>query len=122
MPVIRIVHAIMHAHFRVFKLKKSSRRKLQSSRSTIGSLVEWGEQPRPFCREEWGASPGKFKNQGSLIQYINTKKGNVYSFRENIYVVLTPKMHFPAVPAQDRFCFLNERELQMNQRNNEILP
>ena len=55
---------------RVFKLKKSSRRKLQSSRSTIDSLVEWGEQPRPFCREEWGASPGKFKNQGSLINEL----------------------------------------------------
>ena len=55
---------------RVFKLKKSSRKKLQSSRSTIGSLVEWGEQPRPFCREEWGASPGKFKNQGSLINEL----------------------------------------------------
>ena len=36
---------------------------------------------------------------------------------KNIYVVSTPKMHFPAVPAQDRFCFLNERELQMNQEN-----
>ena len=55
---------------RVFKLEKSSRRKLQSSRSTIGSLVEWGEQPRPFCREEWEASPGKFKNQGSLINEL----------------------------------------------------
>ena len=60
----------MIACYRVFKLKKSSRRKLQSSRSTIGSLVEWGEQPRPFCREEWGASPGKFKNQGSLINEL----------------------------------------------------
>ena len=28
-----------------------------------------------------------------------------------------PKMHFPAVPAQDRFYFLNEGELQMNQGN-----
>ena len=28
-----------------------------------------------------------------------------------------PKMHFPAVPAEDRFFFLNERDLQMNQRN-----
>ena len=36
---------------------------------------------------------------------------------KNIYVVSTPKIHFPAVPAQDRFCFLNERELQMNQDN-----
>ena len=26
-------------------------------------------------------------------------------------------MHFPAVPAQDRFYFLNEGELQMNQGN-----
>ena len=33
---------------RVFKLKKSSRRKLQSSRSTIGSLVEWGGKPSMF--------------------------------------------------------------------------
>ena len=36
---------------------------------------------------------------------------------KNIYVVLTPKLHFPAAPTQDRFCFLNERELQMNQEN-----
>ena len=37
---------------------------------------------------------------------------------KNIYVVSTPKMHFPAVPAQDCFCFLNqERELLMNQEN-----
>ena len=36
---------------RVFKLKKSSRRKLQSSRSTIGSLVEWGEQPAPSAEK-----------------------------------------------------------------------
>ena len=36
---------------------------------------------------------------------------------KNIYVVSTPKMHFPAVPARDQFCFLNERELQMNQEN-----
>ena len=36
---------------------------MQSSQSTIGSLVEWGEQPCPFCREEWGASPGKFKTR-----------------------------------------------------------
>ena len=48
-------------------------------------------------------------------------KMNTFSFnsvlKKNIYVVSTPKMHFPAVPAQDRFCFLNERELQMNQEN-----
>ena len=37
---IRKYHLILV--FRVFKLKKSSRRKLQSNRSTIGSLVEWG--------------------------------------------------------------------------------
>ena len=68
------------SHFsRVFKLKKSSRRKLQSSRSTIGSLVEWGKQPRPFCREEWGASPGKFKNQGSFI----FSSRNVYGIQNN---------------------------------------
>ena len=36
---------------------------------------------------------------------------------KNIYVVSTPKMHFPSVPAQDRFYFLNEGELQMNQGN-----
>ena len=48
-------------------------------------------------------------------------KMNTFSLKsvleKNIYVVSTPKMHFPAVPAQDRFCFLNERELQMNQEN-----
>ena len=37
--------------------------------------------------------------------------------KKNMDVVSTPKMHFPAVPAQDRFCFLNERELQINQEN-----
>ena len=36
---------------------------------------------------------------------------------KNIYVVSTPKIHFHAVPAQDRFCFLNQRELRMNQEN-----
>ena len=49
---IELKHFDFSDSHRVFKLKKSSRRKLQSSRSTIGSLGEWGEQPRPFCREE----------------------------------------------------------------------
>ena len=44
---------------------------------------------------------------------MNTIIFLVFSFRENIYVVSTPKMHFPAVPAQDCFCFLNEREPQL---------
>ena len=40
---------------------------------------------------------------------MNTIIFLVFSFRENIYVVSTPKMHFPVVPTQDCFCFLKER-------------
>ena len=50
------------------------------------------------------------------VHKMNTFSLNLV-LEKNIYVVSTPKMHFPAVPAQDRFCFVNERELQMNQDN-----
>ena len=52
----------------------------------------------------------------SEVYKMNTFSLNS-DLEKNIYVVSTPKMHFPAVPAQDRFYFLNERELQMNQEN-----
>ena len=46
-----------------------------------------------------------------LYTSISVKFTNEYiflkiSFRRSIYAVSIPKMHFPAVPAQDRFCFL----------------
>ena len=52
----------------------------------------------------------------SEVYKMNTFSLNS-DLEKNIYVVSTPKLHFPAVPAQDRFYFLNERELQMNQEN-----
>ena len=52
----------------------------------------------------------------SEVYKMNTFSLN--SVLEKTFMYFLPlKMHFPAVPAQDRFCSLNEREVQMSQRN-----
>ena len=54
-----------------------------------------------------------------FILYSHVYKMNTFSLDSVLEKTFNmqfqpPKMHFPAVLAQDHFCFLNERELQMN--------
>ena len=68
-----------------------------------------------------GTYNGNFTVYSLCTNTSENYKMNTFSLnsvlKKNMDVVSTPKMHFPAVPAQDRFYFLNEGELQMNQRN-----